>query len=368
MKFTCDRDLINKEISIAQEIISSRNVMSILSNVLLEAADDRLIIRATDLKVGFETQIPVQVAAPGTATVYCDKLVGILRSLPGGEVEFELDDSSMLFIRPLVKKINFKLKSIASDKYPEIQAVSEGSYFEVSQADLTDMISNTIFAVSDDETRYFMNGVYLEKSGEKLNMVASDGRRLSFISKAIDPAVSDISGVIIPPKILTLIRKLLPGEGNLALCVTDKNIFMRFGERRVSSNLIDGQFPNYARVIPESQDYQIVVDRVQLEDALKRVSLLVEQKARRVFLGLSENTLVVSSEESEIGMAREEIPCEYVGPDVTVALNYAYLLEPLREIDSEQVSLRYTDINKAITLTSIPEKDYLHIIMPMQAK
>ena len=368
MKFTSERDLITREVTIAQEIVSSRNVMSILSNVLLEAADGNLTIKATDLKVGFETRIAVDVGVAGTATVYCDKLLGILKSLPPGEVEFELDNSGMLFIRPLNKKIDFKLRSVASEKYPEIQTVGDERYFEFPQADFNAMIANTIFAVSDDETRYFMNGVFVEKAGDHFTMVASDGRRLSHISKRIEPSIEDIKGVIVPPKILALVRKLLPGEGNLSICITDRNIFVRFGERKLSSSLIDGQFPNYRRVIPESQQYMSIVQKDLLESALKRVSLLVEQKSRRIFLTLKEGALVVTSEESEIGMAREEVVCEYSGPEASIALNYMYLLEPLREIETETVAIQHTDTNKAVTLTSVPESDYVHIVMPMQAK
>ena len=368
MRFTCERDVLTREVTIAQEIVSSRNVMSILSNVLLEAGDGSLNIKATDLKVGFETRIAVDVAAAGSATVYCDKLLGILRSLPQGEVEFELESGGMLFIRPLNKKIDFKLRSVASEKYPEIQSIGDERYFEFPQADFNTMIANTIFAVSDDETRYFMNGVFVEKSGDRFTMVASDGRRLSHISKMIDRSVEDIKGVIVPPKILSMLRKLLPGEGNLSICVTERSIFVRFGERRLSSSLIDGQFPNYRRVIPESQQYNAIVQKELLESALKRVSLLVEQKSRRIFLTLQEGALVVNSEESEIGMAREEVACEYSGPEATIALNYMYVLEPLREIDTESVSIQYTDTNKAVTLTCVPAKDYVHIVMPMQAK
>ncbi len=368
MKFTCERDTLTKEISIAQEIISSRNVLSVLSNVFLKVENDHLVIRATDLKVGFETQIPVEVAAEGSTTVFCDKLLGILRSLPSGEIEFELEDNMLLNIRPLFKKINFRLKSISSDKYPEILSVNQDSYFDFLQKDLIEMVAMTIFAISDDETRYFMNGVYLEKSEDTMTMVASDGRRLSLISKKVDAAIPDVRGTIIPPKILGMFRRLLPGEGKVSLCITDKNIFARFGSHSISSTLIDGQFPNYQRVIPETQEHRIVVQKELLETALKRVALLVEQKSRRIFLRLSDDLLTVASEEGEIGMASEEIPCQYSGPEDVVALNYLYLVEPLREIQEESVSIEFTDTSKAVTLRSMPEKEYLHVIMPMQTK
>src|SRR6056297_211706 len=141
MKFICERDTIVKEISVAQEIISSKNSMSILSNVLLDAREETLTIRATDLRVSFETRIPVEVVNAGTTTVFCEKLLGILRSLPSGDVEFELGEGNSFSINPVFKKINFELKGIEADKFPEIQLASEDQYFELSQAAFIDMIS-----------------------------------------------------------------------------------------------------------------------------------------------------------------------------------------------------------------------------------
>ena len=365
MKFISNKNDILKEISVAQEIISTRNTLSILSNVFLETKDNTLILKATDLKVSFESNIPVETIEPGTTTVFCDKFLGVLRSLPDGDVEFEQQDQS-LDIRPAYKKIDFQLKSIASDKFPELQEISDESYFELPQKDLLEMINQTIFAVSDDETRYYMNGVYLENLDSKLVMVATDGRRLSYISKEIEPDIGAFESVIIPPKVLSLVRRLASGEGNLSLAVTNKNIFFRFDNQKLASNLIEGQFPNYNRVIPESQDYNIVVDKIELLEALNRVSLLVEQKSRRVFFTVNENNILLHSEESEIGIAREEIPCTYEGPETSLALNYLFLVEPLRVIDEESVNIKFTDSKKAISLLPSDDKEYVHIIAPMQ--
>ncbi len=366
MKFTCNKDLILKEISIAQEIISSRNSISILSNVLLEADNNTLTIRATDLKVGFETKIPVDVVQPGSTTVFCDKFLSILRSLPDGDIEFNEKDDNRLIINPLFSKIDFQLKSINADKYPELQDIGEENYFELPQKDLIEMISQTIFAVSDDETRYYMNGVYLEHEDNKLSMVATDGRRLSFIKTAFEEDNISFDPVIIPTKILHLVRKLSSGEGMIALAVTDNNIFVKFDNQKLSSNLIKGQFPNYKRVIPESQEYEIKINRQQLMEALKRVSLLVEQKSRRIFLNFISNTVILNSEESEIGIAKEEVECTFEGPETSIALNYLYLIDPLKVIEDDDIVIRFTEANKAITIVPTSEKDLFHIVMPMQ--
>jgi len=366
MKFTCSRNDILKEISIAQEVISSRNSLSVLSNVLLTVAKGELKLQATDLKVGFETSLPVEITQEGTTTAFCDKLLNILRSLPEGDVELEQSDPTMLRIRPLSKKVDFQLRCIPSDKYPELARASDNMYLDFPQKDFNEMVSRTVFAVSDDETRYFMNGIFLEKRDDSLIMVATDGRRLSFITRKIPVRMENMKGVILPPKILTIVRKLSAGEGSLSLALTDKNVFIRLGATRLSSNLIDGQFPDYRRVIPDNQKYRATIEKAALEDALRRVSLLVEQKSRKVVFSLSESSLTIMSKESELGIATEELPCEYAGPAMSFAVNCMYMSEPLREIASATVTMEFSDVNKAITLKPAPEEGYTNIIMPMQ--
>jgi DNA polymerase-3 subunit beta len=224
------------------------------------------------------------------------------------------------------------------------------------------MIGQTIFAVSDDETRYFMNGVYLESLDGQLGMVATDGRRLSYISRTVQSQVPDFSGVIVPPKVLNLIRKLASGEGTVKLAVAEKSIFVHFDSQRISSALIEGQFPNYQRVIPKEQEQRLLVKKDELHEALKRVSLLVE-KSRRIYLNIRQDSITLRSDESEIGQATEEISCEYQGPEMTLALNFTYLAEPLRVVDSDDISILFTESNKAITINPEPETDYFHIVM-----
>ena len=365
MKFTCDKQSILNEISIAQEIISSRNALSVLSNVFLEVDNNSLTVKATDLKVSFESKIPVDMKQAGSTTVFGDKFLGILRALPEGDVEFE-QESNNFNINPVFGSINFKLKSIASDKFPELQEISGENYFQISQKDLIEMISQTHFAVSDDETRYFMNGVYLENENNKLIMVGTDGRRLSMMSKQFDNINFSFTSVIIPTKILHLVKKLCSGEGNVAMAVSEKHVYFEFDNQKLSSNLIEGQFPNYKRVIPEKQEYKIFIEKSKLVEALKRVSLLVEQKSRRIYFKIEPGNLILSSEESEIGVAKEEISCRFEGPETTVALNYVYLSDPLKVIDDNELIIEFSESNRAISILPSGDAEYIHIIMPMQ--
>ena len=364
MRFTFERSLLLKEIAMANEIIVSKNAISILSNIYFEAKDDSLTIKATDMKVNFETKVPVTVLEEGSVTVYGDKFFGILNSVPEGEIEFEQVEGR-INIKTLAKKAKFQLKSIDSDKFPEFSA-SGKDFFEIPIRDFKDMIKETIFAISDDETRYIMNGVYFEKNDNKFSMVATDGRRLAHIEKQAPDGLDDFKGVIIPPKILSIVMKRAGEEGMAKISVTDKMIFIQFGSYKLSSVLIEGQFPNYRRVIPENQNNHFTVKRLEMLDALRRVSILVEQKSHRVYLGLSNDSASIYCEENDIGNAREEIPCKYEGEELSIALNYRYLEEPFKVMDGEEIIILFNDPNKTITIKPVPEKDFFHIIMPMQ--
>jgi DNA polymerase-3 subunit beta len=206
----------------------------------------------------------------------------------------------------------------------------------------------------------------MEKKDDKLQLIATDGRRLAYISKTFGIIIPDFKGIIIPPKILNIINKRASDEGPISIAVGEKNIFFRFANYEFSSVLIEGQFPNYNRVIPASQSYSFQVETKELIEALKRVALLVEQKSRRIFLTVSSGTLTISSQETEIGTAREEIPCMFEGDEITLALNYLYIEEPIKVIGSDRVKVEFTEAMKAITLKSEPEKDFFHIVMPMQ--
>lgn len=366
MIFSCDKEVIVKEISVAQEIISSKNAISILSNVLLEAIGDSLTIKATDLKVSFETTIPVDINSEGSTTVFCDKFLGIIRSMPSGTIYFELGSDEKLTIRTEDSKISFQLKCIEAEKFPELQEISDDSYFELPQKEFINMISQTIFSISDDETRYFMNGVYMEKKENKLILVATDGRRLSYIDKEFEVDLPDFPGIIIPPKILNLIKKLASGEGNLLFSIYEKSVFAKFDNQKIYSTLIDGQFPNYQRVIPEHQEYSVEIDKESFVAALKRVSLLTEQRSRRIYVTFDNNSLVIKSEENEIGAAKEEISCDYSGPESTMALNFIYLLEPLKAMESSTFIMQFTEVSKASSIMSNENDSCFHVIMPMQ--
>ncbi len=373
MKFTFDRDAMIKEISIAQEIITNKSPVSILSNILIIAEHNSLTIKATDSTVKFTTVIPVDIQEEGRTTIFCDKFMSILSSLPSGEIEFIQEDIGVT-IKPIAKRVKFQLKSQASDKFPEVGTSDNVPFFELPSKDFKEMIKQTIFAVSDDRNRYFMTGVYFIKNGETLTMVATDGRRLSCDNKT-GFSVPDFQPAIIPTKILSCILKNAPDEGNIQIAVVDKSIFVKFGNLEFSSVLIEGQFPNYQKVIPENLTMSFMVNKADLDAALKRTTIMVDKKVSRIIFKISSGALKLISPESEIGTADEEIPCRYDGQEISMALNFTYVTEPLKVIDSENVVFDFNinegssdgdaSITKAVIMRSEVAGDYIHVIMPM---
>ncbi len=369
MTFTFDRNAMISEIAIAQEVISTKSALSILSNILFIAQNNTLTVKATDIKVNFETKIPVDIQEEGSTTIFCDKFIGILSSMPEGEVEFKLDqkdNQTIAVIRHTTKKIKFQLKCMSQDKFPEFPEAEKVPFFEVPSKELKSMIAQTSFAVSEDETRYFMNGVFFEKKDDNLNLVATDGRRLAFASKAVLGGVQDFPAAIVHPKVLNVVAKHASDEGNISVAIVDKMIFFKFSNYELSSTLIDGQFPNYSRVIPEKQLYSFQVQKSELVDALKRTSLMVDKKAGRIYMKVTPGVLTVTSQESDLGDANEEMPCEYAGEETTIAMNYLYIEEPLKEIKSERITFEFSEAMRAVTIRPEPAEDYFHIVMPMQ--
>lgn len=364
MHFISDKNEIMKEINNARDFSAQKNAVSVLSNVYLKLEGDKLIVKSTDQKSGYMSEISVQGIADGELTVPCDKLSDILKTLPDSEIVFERKDDKFS-IKPENSSIEFTLRIQDASVFPFVQMPGEDTYFRVSKKDFTEMINQVIFAVSDDESKFAMTGALLERTDESLVMVATDGRRLSFINRKINSNVPMFSSVVIPSKFLDMIRKRSDGEGDLELSVEETSIFVRMGNFTIFSNLIKNEFPAYRRVIPTKQSETCVFSRTELENALRRVSLLVENKYKKVKFSIYDNKMLISTEDSEMGSGREIISCQYSGEELFTAMNYSYILSPLKVMDSEYAKFSFTEGNRPFTLTSEPESDYLHVIMPM---
>ena len=364
MKFVCQKNAILKELSNALDFTSQRNTMAVYANVCLVLEGNNLTMKATDQKMCYVSEMAVEGIEDGSTTVVCDKFLNIIKNLPESNIVFE-DEEDKIKISPEGTAIEFKLRTIEASAFPSLDFADEGSYFKVSQKDFTDMINQVIFAVSDDESKYAMNGALLEKDGSGLIMVGTDGRRLSYINRKIESEIPDFPKATIPSKFLNLIRKLAVGEGDFEISVNQNSISLKFGSCTISSSLIKNDFPAYKRVIPEHQSRFCTVNISLLSDALKRVSLMVENKYKKVILEFNENKLTVYCNESDVGAGREEIDCKYEGEPQRCAMNYTYLLSPLKVMDGVDARIEFSEPGRPFTVKADSERDYLHVIMPM---
>lgn len=363
MKFVFDKKTLIDEMSVAQKIIATKNNATVYSNVYLEAGDNVLTIKAADSRGTFQTKIPVETVEKGSAMVFCDKLMSILASIPDGEAEFSLQEKDAV-VKSLMVKLKYKLKSMLTDIYPDFVSVDDKSFFSVPAKDFKEMVKKTSFAVSVDTVRYFMTGVFFEKKDNKFVLVATDGRRLSFSAKEV-PDLGDFTSVIVPAKVLNIVIGELSDEGSVDIAITEKNIFFKYGNRIFSANLIDGQYPNYNRVIPASHTGEFVVSKKEIDKAVKHISVMTD-KVQKILLGVNSGVCSISSVSEDFGEAKEEIDCQYTGEEFTFAINCKYLADFLKVALDEDITFEFTDELKAVVLKQKSSEDDIYIIMPMQ--
>lgn len=370
MKFTTSKEALLRVLSVAQDIITNKSPVSILSNVLLETdkENNRVYIKCTNSTVKAITYFGADIYEEGATTVFCDKLLSVISSLPIGDVEFESNDMEIL-IKPTGKKVKFKIKSLASDKFPLINGFNADGAISIAAKDLRTLIKHSKFAVSTDNNRYMMTGCYLVKNDNYLTMIATDGRRMSVCSCTdFNP---DFTPAIIPTKILDVIEKVCSEEGNILINSTDKEFFFKGCGFELSTSLIDGSYPAWQKVLPDGLDHTVTVSKRELEDALKR-TVIMAAKNGRVQLGIDKDKVIVSSPESEVGSSKEELSAIYQSEPAEIALNAQYLTDVLKVIDCENIAIdfKFTQENKVSTAIIVKDADtdkvpYTHVIMPM---
>jgi len=364
MKFTIDKKELFYILQIAQDVISAKNFVSILSNISMSLLKNTLTLQATDTNTYFKASLLVDNFSEDekSITIHCETCYRAVQSLIEKELTFEMLEENRLILTPSQGNVKFTMNTLPFDEFPSFIKAPEDVFFSLSREKLEKMIHETVFAVSDDESRFFMNGVYMQIEDNNLLFVATDGKRLSYSKTFLSDVPTSFDGVIIPPKILKLLMKLLQKEGEVKIGIYEKTIYFSFQNIIISSILIEGPFPDYMRVIPKTQDYSLNVKTSHFINALKRVSLFTE-KSKRIFCLFAKNTITLYSEEIERGYVKETIFCEYEGPEMKFSFNYQYLLDPLLILNDE-VNIKFSDPHKVITITG--DENSIHIIMPMR--
>lgn len=371
MKILCSRVELSKGIQTVQNIVSTKTTLPILSHILMETKENQLRLASTDLETGIECLIPAKILEKGGITVPARKIGEIVRELPEAEVNLTVKDKMITLD---CQKGVFKIAGLGKEDFPKLPQLEENRSFVLKQNILKEMFRKTSFAVSHDETRYALNGIFFVIKENKLKLVATDGRRLAYIERKVK-IPRDVEGeVIVPAKASNEISRILDeGKGELKIILGENQIAFHLDNIRLVSRLIEGHFPDYQKVIPKKSKEKVCLTREPFLLALKRVSVLTSEKSSSVRLDISKNRILLATTASEIGEAREELDLDYEGEDISTAFNPVYMLDFLKNEEEEKICLELTDsLSPGLMRPAISDKErsgeekYLYVIMPMK--
>ena len=374
MKHSIAKQELQKGLARIQSIVEKRNTMPILANVLLEArkargAEGGLTLMATDLEVGIRGRHAAEVERAGSVTVAAKKLFEIVRELPDEPVQLEVTSDAYLSVR--CARAEFSLAGSASEEYPTLPAATPERMVTLQAAVLSQMIERTMYAASADETRYNLNGVYLETLTEagKLRMVATDGHRLAYVDRSLGADVEALSsGVIVPRKGLAELKRLVDEEDadEVEIGFEGNSALVRKGDVTLVMRLIEGEFPNYRQVIPSDEGQTLVLATEPFQHALRRVALLSAERSRAVKVELAPGVLRLSSANPDLGEAHEELDVDYEGEEIGIAFNARYLMDALAVVHAKEVRFSFRDGLSPARLVPTDDPDSLAVVMPMR--
>ncbi len=371
MKVTVERAQLMKSLGHVHRVVERRNTIPILGNVLVKADKSRLSLKATDLDLEVIETLPAEVATAGATTVPAHMFYDIVRKLPdGSQIVLEATgDRAVLAIR--AGRSRFTLQTLPESDYPDLAAGEMSHAFALGAIDMKKLIDKTQFAISTEETRYYLNGIYLHAAGSAkaatLRAVATDGHRLAQVDLPLPQGASGMTGVIVPRKTVGEVQRLIEdNEASVAIELSQGKIRFTIGDVVLTSKLIDGTFPDYARVIPQNNDKELVVDKKDFEAAVDRVSTISSERGRAVKLALSAGKLVLSVTNPDSGSATEELEVEYTADPLDIGFNSRYLLDIAAQIDGEAAILKLADPGSPTLIQDKEAKNALYVLMPMR--
>jgi len=353
-----------KALQSVQGIVDVRSTMPILSNVLIETHEDSISVVATDLQICIKGFYSARVIQKGKVTINAKKTHDIVRELPDEDIHLHEEKDN--WIKISCGKSDFNLAGFAPEDFPTLPAYTEEGMINLSSSIFKNMIEKTIFAVSLDENRQALNGVLLKLMSNKIQMVATDGHRLAFISDTNIESLENEMSVLIPRKTLAELSKSLNEEEPLLLGIHENHIVFKQAGYVLISRMIDAQFPNFEQVIPRENTVKLKVSKEEFTHALRRVSILLKDRSKMVKFSIQNDQIILTSEESEIGNAREEINLDFKGEGFTVGFNARYLLDALNAIDTKEVGIELKDSLNPCLLVPYGNDNYKCVIMPMR--
>jgi DNA polymerase-3 subunit beta len=369
MEFTVSRADLVRELNLSQGVVEKKTTIPILSNVLLEADGNRIVLTATDLELGIRCSCAARVKKTGAGTVPARRLLDYVRLLADGDVQVKIQENHWANL--VSGRSKTRIAGMSRESFPELPKMP-APLAEIPLGVLASMISKTVFAISNEESRFTLNGALLVLKKGGLVMVATDGHRLSMIESTADlPGITGAYRALLPRKAMLELQKLA-GDADGAAMVQfsgdENHLFFEVGERLLLSRKLTGNFPDYERVLPKEQPQSVALNRDELKGAIERVAQFSDERSRAIRLSAAPGEVKIHSSVSDTGESEESIPVDYTGPATEIGFNAEYILDFLRAVSTEQVNFLFKDAHSAGELRPGGEKpdNYRYVIMPMR--
>ena len=367
MNLTISKEQIINGLQAVQNIVSTRTTLPILSNVLLRAEGDRLEFTATDLDVTVACGVEAKVKTPGASTVPVKKLFGIVRELSNMEIDMEVDEKNNCTIRS--GSSFYKINGLSADEFPPLPKFKEDKKVVLPQETLKSMLKKTSFAISTDESRYVLNGIFISLKDHKMTMVATDGRRLALVDEDMDVAEKSQGEFIVPAKAVNELNRLLQDKGEVELRYAENQASFTLKDDKDSNilivtKLIEGNYPNYRQVIPGETKERVPLMREEFLHALRRAEIMTSEKSNSVKLSFGKNKLEITANSPEVGEAKETLAINYKGAEMAIAFNPKYMIDPLNALPNDEIFIELIDeLSPGVVKINGP---FLYIVMPMR--
>lgn len=370
MQFVVSKQNLQRELGFVQGVVEKKNTIPVLSNILIESVGENTIrITGTDLEATIRCDMDAEdISTPGSICVQARKLFEIARLLPDAPVTFKKEDNDWVTVT--CDKTRFKMVGVAKDAFPEVPS-SKSTPTKISAVVIKEFIDRTIFAITQEESRYTLSGAKFIMDGEGAKMITTDGHRLAYVERKglSKDGASDAIDTLIPRKTLAELTKLTAGyEGEISLGMDGNHIFFEVGPRLLISRMLYGQFPNFEMVMPKTNDKKVEFDGALLNQAIRRVALMADERSHAIRFHLEPNQLVISSQNAEEGEASETIQSDYSGEETDIGFNAQYLQDFLNVIGDGKVAFEFKDGNSQAELrpAEAGEYEYKYVVMPMR--
>lgn len=361
MKFHTNKEILFSNAQIVQNIVTARASLPILSNILMETLDGKVRLTATDLDIGISCEFPVDIVESGAITIPSKRFADIIHELTNDKITITTKKNNTVHIQS--ENCEFKVMGLPKDEFPKLPEFKDKEAVKVEQLVLKEILTQTSYAVSHDETRYILNGILFKIENDTLTLVATDGRRLALTQKKIGKSCHQQFKAIIPSKAIHELNRNLKEEGDALLTFGENQALFDLGAIRIISRLIEGEFPDYQQVIPKEVKDKIKINREKFLLAIKRAAVLSTLDYQAAKIEVFKNKIVISKSTPDIGESREELEVVYSGKELVVGFNPAYLIDAVKNLTGEEISLEVLDSEKPGVIRS-PE--HLSIVLPMR--